>query len=1020
MKIIFLFLTLMLFCLVSWGQQYPAYVLTPPTTTNTRSNTSFGWESLCVSNNSLFFYSRKFNALEPDLWKTDGSAIDTKMVKEMQVSSNRILELVDLNGIVISYYLSNFGTLAKSDGTASGTSMFKENLDLRNIVGLNKSIFKSGSYVYFINNTAIEGSELWRTDGTAIGTTIVKDITLGSSSTTISDPVDANGTLFFIVGNQNKALWKTDGTEAGTVLVKSFNVQIGSLNQKQLIHINGTLYFYAINGTERGLWKSDGTLTGTSLVMQLGYCENFANVNNSLYFSGNEGDSVYGTELYKSDGTTNGTVLVKDLNPGNASAFPSNLTNVSGTLFFVAYHPSFGKVLWKSDGTALGTTFVKDVEPNNNTYETTITGLYPANSKLYFTAANASGNNTLWKSDGTTAGTDILLGYPNGANPNTLTEMNSVLYFVAYYDGVANDVLWRTDGTAEGTFPIDERRALTPATPLNIGSGVEKGSEIIFQSAGGLWKSDGTNTGTVNIKPTNVNKVLNNVNETVFFVGFDNTNGLELWKTDGTIAGTTLVKDIELGAGESSIAFASSGPIKVGNQLFFIAVTSIYGQELWKSDGTTGGTVLVKDINVGGHSNILEMIEMNGKLYFIADDGVNGRELWRSDGTAAGTYIVKETTVGSLSRNPYQLTVMNNHLYFRDFDKSVWKSDGTSAGTNIMYTFPNGTNLEIIGSTSNLLYLRVDGYNLWKSDGTNTGTSLVRSFTNPIHFNPQSLNVPVSINSALYFKTFTGIQRGICELWRTDGTDASTSLIASGDFSFVRKSLHTRGSEVYFIASINDSGYEIWKTSGTPAGTVLTSNIDGGVMDSNPTNLIFAGNNLFFEADFHLHPGGVFRISTTCSYVPSAPTASGITIQSGTRTVLNSSACLSGQLQWNSQASGGTVLESSNSMTTPILFANKTYYIACETNLQCQSPRTAVVVTVINPCPTSLSIATPNYTTEALTREASATAGAITATNQVTNTAQIIYQAKSVTLLPGFRAQPSATGTFKAQAGGCN
>ena len=37
----------------------------------------------------------------------------------------------------------------------------------------------------------------------------------------------------------------------------------------------------------------------------------------------------------------------------------------------------------------------------------------------------------------------------------------------------------------------------------------------------------------------------------------------------------------------------------VGGKLYFSAYTSTYGIEMWQSDGTSGGTSLVKDIDVG-------------------------------------------------------------------------------------------------------------------------------------------------------------------------------------------------------------------------------------------------------------------------------------------------------------------------------------------------------------------------------------------------------------------------------------
>ena len=67
--------------------------------------------------------------------------------------------------------------------------------------------------------------------------------------------------------------------------------------------------------------------------------------------------------MWKSNGTAAGTVLVKDVYPGNIGSYPSKLTNVNGTLFFVADDGVHGNELWKSDGTAASFTLVKDVYP---------------------------------------------------------------------------------------------------------------------------------------------------------------------------------------------------------------------------------------------------------------------------------------------------------------------------------------------------------------------------------------------------------------------------------------------------------------------------------------------------------------------------------------------------------------------------------------------------------------------------------------------------------------------------------
>src|SRR6185295_8598414 len=144
-------------------------------------------------------------------------------------------------------------------------------------------------------------------------------------------------------------------------------------------------------------------------------------------------------------------------------------------------------------------------------------------------------------------------------------------------------------------------------------------------------------------------------------------NGLELWKTDGTAAGTVLVKDINPGANDSypGYYFADSGFVASGGALFFYAQTNAAGGELWKTDGSAAGTVMVKDIEPGaGSSAPDDLLDLGGVLYFRAATSSAGFELWKSDGTVPGTVMVKDIEPGVGSSYPSALISIGGAVYF--------------------------------------------------------------------------------------------------------------------------------------------------------------------------------------------------------------------------------------------------------------------------------------------------------------------------------------------------------------------
>ena len=169
-------------------------------------------------------------------------------------------------------------------------------------------------------------------------------------------------------------------------------------------------------------------------------------------------------------------------------------------------------------------------------------------------------------------------------------------------------------------------------------------------------------------------------------------NDVELWRSDGTQGGTGRVKDIRSIGSAIPQSF-----VKIKNTYFFMANDGIHGKELWKSQGTEGSTVLVKDIKTkgNGHTNPHNLININGTLFFAAKDGKNGIELWKSDGTKLGTKMVKNINKRGHSA-PQNLTNVNGILYFTASDgvhgRELWRSDGTLEGTEQVNDInPNGS-----------------------------------------------------------------------------------------------------------------------------------------------------------------------------------------------------------------------------------------------------------------------------------------------------------------------------------------
>ena len=381
------------------------------------------------------------------------------------------------------------------------------------------------------------------------------------------------------------------------------------------------------------------------------------------------------------------------------------------------------------------------------------------------------------------------------------------------------------------------------------GGGSGSAPETKVLAVGGVpWKTDGTAAGTVRVQNTPFAYTASGITEfngAFYFQAYDDgVTGFELWKTDGTDAGTVLVKDINPSTALGSFHYRFSDFTVFNGALYFQANDGVNGFELWKTDGTTEGTAMLKDINTaaGAGSSPTDFTVFNGELYFSAGDDVSSRKLWKTDGTAAGTMLVKDINTGTGTgfgpdEFPRGFPVFNGALYFRvqnGFAYELWKTDGTAAGTVLV----GDGNTAVWGSHLTYGFAVLDGElyfqanyflqanaELWKTDGTAAGTVLVKDINT--ENGGRSSNYIFTdftvFNGALYFQTRdNGNGR---RLWKTDGTAAGTVLVKDNEVGATGS--NNSGFAVSNGALYFQSGSALWKTDGTAAGTVL-------VKDTNP------------------------------------------------------------------------------------------------------------------------------------------------------------------------------------------
>jgi ELWxxDGT repeat protein len=281
--------------------------------------------------------------------------------------------------------------------------------------------------------------------------------------------------------------------------------------------------------------------------------------------------------------------------------------------------------------------------------------------------------------------------------------------------------------------------------------------------------------------------------------------------------------------------YPTAAAVTMGGVAYFAADDFVGSQQLYRTDGTPGGTYALTTFGypftTTSGSYLTDLTVVGDTLYFVARlYGSGDATLYKSDGTAAGTVVAANVWATNLVN-------LNGTLYFRGgggpaYSLPLWKSDGTPQGTVIVKQFGDGgtayENEFGLVESGGVLYLSNHG--LWKSDGTTEGTVPVRVATQSPSGAPASVSNLGVFGGRVYFAS--GIDADPYEsLWVSDDTTAGTVRIEVQD-QLLRPSdtepMVGVGGRVFFVARTWWNDYDLWVTDGTNAGTHVVKDVSDG------------------------------------------------------------------------------------------------------------------------------------------------------------------------------------------------
>lgn len=606
-------------------------------------------------------------------WVSDGLSM-TRVLWQGPRTSGTYFQGPDL-----AFYVSSWGparTLQRADGTVAGTAV----VDLNGVEPHGQFGGFLGPYLILVGSDKTHGEEVWRVDFLGENLERLSDLNPDSAENGLIKAFVVSGERAFFIAagpGEHDSLFITDGTRLGTGLVRELP-GISSDDFGNLMASDHGVYFSVdVPSVGSELWHSDGTQAGTKLVADVrpgrdgSHPTGLIHHDGRLFFKADDGQT--GPELWVSDGTSAGTKLVVDLVPGTAGSRPGETPGFAGPydsvvatdheLYFVAFTPEDGHEIRRLDFSTGAVSLVFDT--NLGRSQSSGPSTFVAVSGLvYFSAVDGMRSRELWQTDGTPEGTmavrEVLFSErwwaskPWSLVPGALLS-DETLGFL------------EVDGSPNGVRPILHDDQIAQAMfAANSAVFVSKGE--MFATAG-TWSVPslpirGVTGGSAGREPT----LLGVAGDYVVYRATDDNGALRLWSTSRGQAQP--IGRLESIPGVPPVrALAESG------DLLYYNPGGSERASLMQTDGTAEGT---KEVWRGEDVGLVQITPFNNGVLLL--DANHRPWYWDSVTTEAAMLAPVWLPFGS-PRAEFQLAGGQAYFPATATNGSIWRTDGTPDGT---------------------------------------------------------------------------------------------------------------------------------------------------------------------------------------------------------------------------------------------------------------------------------------------------------------------------------------------------